>query len=245
MLCVRCLFFAAVLVCVLGAGMARAAVGDYILKGEQVYRVDGGEERLCPDLEPEWVATDAGEWAWVKVHPLCTYHPELMQGTESGVYFFRGKQGTPAGFAPVTSNIIHAPNFSPSGEMVLVSYYENVRAQQDNLELYLIDGKGFTRQASFPSLMAQPEYWVDRQRFAFTMLDKSKSQRREMKGGAMKPWWPHSAVLYDAARGRLTILRESTEARDYTDVEYDSESHTLLIQDDEVHVTRIPVPAAD
>lgn len=241
----RCLLFAVLLACVLCVGVARAAVGDYILKGEQVYRVDSGEERLCPDLEPEWVTTDAGVWVWVKMHPLNSFTPELMRGSESGVYFFRGKQGTPAGFAPVTSNIIHDPEFFPSGELVLVGCYEDVRARRDSLDLYRFDGKGFTRIASFPALMAEKAYWVDSQRVAFTMLDTHKGWRSSVQGSDVMRWLPHSVALYDAARGQLTILKESTEARDYTIYEYDSESHTLCIMDDEVHTTWIPVPAAD
>ena len=62
-------------------GAAWGAVEDYILKGDQVYRIDGD---MLDDEEPVWKGTAAGLLVWALVDPELT---EEMKGSDGGIYF--------------------------------------------------------------------------------------------------------------------------------------------------------------
>ncbi len=239
----------AVLFCV---GAAWGAVGDYILKGNQVYRVDGGKETLLEDEEPVWKGTDAGLLAWVLVDPEQT---EEMKGSEGGIYFFQGEERKPAGFLPLKNAGTCALEPSPTGEKMLISRGSESKRQ---LELYDADLKNnrFVRKAEFVS--AGRFFWVDPLRFVFNSVD-------ERKGPRVKNWqyrgnegWRCSVVLYDTVEKSLTVLKQATDTRNYTVTECDGESGELEIWEhfvkkvkdwnDDTKVQsrdfRIPVPAA-
>ena len=45
---------AALLGVILAAGCAWGAEGDYLIKGDQVYRAEGGAQKLITDMERKW-----------------------------------------------------------------------------------------------------------------------------------------------------------------------------------------------
>ena len=94
---VRCIL-GTVMACVLSAGAAFAAGGDFVLKEGKAFRTDGGRQTPLKDCEPQRAETEAGTWSWILVDPAQS--PEL-KGAEGGVYLFRGKDGSPATFLPV------------------------------------------------------------------------------------------------------------------------------------------------
>ena len=95
---------AALLVLILAVGCAWAAEGDYLVKGDQVYRAEGGSQKLLADMEPQGrFSTDAGIWSWLLVDPELS---DGMKGSESGVYFFRGEDDASAGFLPMFLRVI-------------------------------------------------------------------------------------------------------------------------------------------
>ena len=239
------------LACVLTASFAgevRAAEGNYLLKDGKAYRVDGGREKLLAGVEVQRADTVAGPWSWIVVDPG---QSAGMEGSESGIRFFRGVDARPAGFLPVAEEAGSCRlYFSPSGDKLLVSRgYEYIQ----HLSLYLIDKeKGFVKKASFE--VAGPPFWVDPQRFAFNAVDAKKGPRAE---GKFDLWWS-SVVIYDSAENERIVIRKATATTDYTLNGCDTENGTLDVMESTVKVVtdwkddskvkdtelKIPVPAA-
>ena len=217
---------AVLLTAILCRETARAAEGDYILKDRQVYRVDGGKETLLEDEEAQWAGTDGtddGLWAWVLVDPDMT---EEMQGSEGGIYFFRGADAKPAGFLPMKDSGSCVVELSPSGEKMLISRGGEAKRE---LGFYLVDtaNKRFVKKAAFTS--AGRFFWIDPHRFVFSSVD-------ERKGPRIKNWeyrgnegWRCSVVLYDTIEGTRTVLKQATDTKNYIVTVCDEENGTLKI----------------
>ena len=221
---VRRLFLGVLLGCVLCAGAAHAAVGDYILKGGKAFRVDGGKETPLKDCEVQMADTEAGPWAWILIDPA---QSDEMKGSKGGIYFFRGKENAPAGFLPVKEEAVSCRvTFSPSGEKLLVSWgMEYIR----HLSLYFIDkGKGFVRKASFDA--AGPPLWVDPHRFVLNAVNIGKGPRVK---GRFDVWWS-SVVLYDSVENERIVLKEATATEDYTVNGCDTEKGMLDVLENSV-----------
>ncbi len=218
---------ALLLACVLSApcvDVVQAAEGDYLLKDGKAYRADGDMERLLEDAEVQRTDTGAGLWSWIVVDPG---QSAGMQGSESGICFFRGVDARPAGFLPVAEEAGSCRlYFSPSGDKLLVSWgYEYIR----HLSLYLIDKeKGFVKKASFE--VAGTPFWVDPQRFAFNAVDAKKGLRAE---GKFDSWWS-SVTLYDSMTNSLTVLKQATSTADYVITGFDQETGALEIMESTV-----------
>ncbi|MBQ3893414.1 MAG: hypothetical protein II737_08490 [Mailhella sp.] len=242
------LFFACVLAAPF-AGAVQAAEGVYLLKDGKAYRADGGTEKLLEGVDVQRADTSAGPWSWIAVDP--GQDPE-MEGSKSGICFFRGGDARPAGFLPVAEEAASCRLFfSPSGDRLLVSRgYEYIQ----HLSLYLIDKeKGFVKKASFE--VAGPPFWVDPQRFAFSAVDAKKGPRAE---GKFDLWWS-SAALYDSMKNKLTVLRQATATADYAVTGCDRKSGMLEVMESSVKDVkdwadedkvddkelRFPVPKAD
>lgn len=238
----------ALLALCLAPALAPAAEGDYLLKVGKVYRVDGGRERPLEDTEPQRADTGAGPWAWVLVDP--GESPE-MEGSEGGVWFFRGKEERPAGFLPIEEEAGSCRlTFSPSGDKLLIAWgMEPIK----HLSLYFIDkDKGFVKKASFAS--QGPPFWVDPHRFAFTSVEPGKGARARDR---FDLWWS-SAKVYDSATGETAAVREASATRNYSVSGYDPEAGALTIWESSVKDEKdwgdderteegeitVPVPAA-
>ena len=218
------LFFAVLLACVLYAGMAHAAEGDYILKDGKAYRLTGGKEIPLKDCEVQRAETESGPWAWILVDPA---QFEEMKGSKGGIYFFRGKENTSAGFLPIKEEAASCRlAFSPSGEKLLVSWgMEYIR----HLSLYCLDkGKGFVKKASFE--VAGPPFWVDPHRFVFNAINIDKGARVK---GRFDLWWS-SVVLYDSVENERIVIKEATATRDYTVNGCDTKTGTLDVLESSV-----------
>ena len=191
----------------------------YILKDGNIYRVDGGKERLLEDESPQSGATDAGLWSWVQVDP----EYEGMEGSEGGVYFFRGEDERPAGFLPIENAGACMLEFSPSGEKLLIS--RGTEAKQD-LGYYVVNAakKSFVRKKTFSSM--GPVAWIDPHRFIFTAIDEKKGRRP----GSEDTWW-YSAALYDSVEDDLIIIKEATETKNYMITGCDHEEGTLDVNE--------------
>ena len=244
----RQLFFGVLLPCVLCAGLAHAAGENYVLKGGKAFRVDGGKETPLKDCEVQKVDTETGSWAWILVDPG---QSEEMKGSEGGIYFFRGKKNTPAGFLPVKEEASSCRvTFSPSGEKLLVIWgMEYIQ----HLSLYVVDkGKGFVKKVSFD--VAGPPVWVDPHRFAVNIIDISKGPRVK---GRFDLWWS-SVMLFDSVENEQIVIRKATATTDYTLNGCDTENGTLDVMESTVKVVtdwkddskvkdtelKIPVPSA-
>ncbi len=218
-------FFAALLafmLCALGAlapARARAAEGDYILKDGNIYRVDGGKERLLEDESPQSGATDAGIWSWVQVDP----EYEGMEGSEGGVYFFLGEDEKPAGFLPMESAGSCELAFSPSGEKLLVN---RSAGDKQDLGLYLVDAakKTFVRQRSFVGIGVC--FWVDPHRFIYNRIDEDRGIR---KGSEDIGWY--SAVLYDSVENAPVVIKEASATKNYLLAGFEHETGTLELHE--------------
>lgn len=203
-------FFVTLLALALCAGGAWAAEGGsaspdgtLLLRGEEVYRVEGGRQRLLKEALYQSTDTEAGTWSWVLVDP----DNEGMEGLESGVWLFLGDDERPAGFLPMHETRDYMLEFSPSGEKVLMSC--GTGPSQD-MGLYLLDaaGRNIVKKASFTAW--SNAFWVDPHRFVFTAFDKDKGLRR----GSQERGWC-SVALYDTGEEMLTVIREATATRNY------------------------------
>ena len=233
------------LACMLCSGPALAAEGDFILKGGQAYRVDGGKKTPLKNCEPQEAQTETGTWSWIRVD---SGESEEMKGSENGVYFFHGKEGKPAGFIPIKEEASSCRiYFSPSGEKLLLSWgMEYIQ----HLSLYVIDkNKGFINKASFD--IAGPPIWIDHHRFIFNSVNTSKGLRAE---GKFDSWWT-SVVLYDSAIDERIVIKEATATKDYSINDYNDSDGSIIIlessvknkndwkDDDKVKDVEIKVPA--
>ena len=246
--------FSVLLIFVICAGVApaqpkaRAAAGEYTLKGDQVYRTVKGRTKLLEDVSIERMETDAGFWAWFLADP----EAPGMKGTQLGLRFFRGKEGKPAGFLPMEEGATSfcSLTFSPSGDKMLVSWGG---LPVKHLSLYFIDrNKGFVEKASFET--AEPPFWIDPNRFAFSTVDSDKGPRVE---GMFDLWWC-SIQLYDCETGKTTLIREATATKNYALNGYDRAKGALDITESFVNKAKdwededkindkelsVPVPAA-
>ena len=243
---------AALLVFIICAGVApheaRAAAGEYALKGDQVYRTVKGRMKLLEDVSIEKADTNAGPWAWFLADP----EVPGLKGTKLGLRFFRGKEGKPAGFLPMEEGAASfcRVTFSPSGDKLLVSWGG---LPVKHLFLYFIDkNKGFAEKASFET--AEPPFWIDNDRFAFSTVDSDKGPRVE---GKFDLWWS-SIKLYDCETGKTTVVRKATATKNYALSGCDREAGALDITESSVKNAKdwededkiddkelsVPVPAA-
>ncbi len=238
---------AALLVLILAAGCAWGAEGDYLVKGDQVYRAEGGAQKLITDMEPHGrINTDAGIWSWLLVDPELS---DAMKGSESGVYFFRGEDDAPAGFLPMKNAIACMLEFSPSGEKLLIS---NGNEAKQDLGYYVLEESGhFVKKAAFVS--AGYVFWIDPHRFLFTVIDAKKGPRSKTGDD----WW-YSAALYDTVENELTVIKKATPVKNYIISGCDYEGGTMDITEGSVKIPgdwskpgrikyrelNVPIPAA-
>ncbi len=224
-----------------------AGEGDYLIKGDQVYRAESGAQKLIADMEPQGrFNTDAGIWSWLLVDPELS---DGMKGSESGVYFFRGEDDAPAGFLPVKNAAACMLEFSPSGEKLLICRGDE--AKQD-LGYYVLDESGrFVEKASFVS--AGHAFWIDPHRFLFTVIDAKKGLRSKTGDD----WWC-SAALYDTVESELIVIKKATPLKNYIISGCDHEGGTMDITEGSVKIPRdwskpdrikyrelnVPIPAA-
>ncbi len=206
-----------------GASVVWAAESEYIVRGDKVYRVQDGKERLLEDEVVFRAETDAGKWAWVLVDPELS---EGVKGSESGVYFFRGEEDAPASFLPMKNAGECMMEFSPSGEKLLICCGDEAR---QDLGYYVLDdaGKGWVRKASFVS--AGHAFWVDQHRFVFTAIDTEKGPRTK----AGDDWWC-SPSLYDTLEKELTVIIKATSTKNYFIGGCDDEGGSLDINESSV-----------
>ena len=219
--CQICLLLSACLLC---AGAAHAAVGDYILKDGKAFHVDGGTETPLKDCEPQTVSTDVGLWSWILVDPA---QSEAMKGSEGGVYFFRGEDKKPAGFLPIKEEASSCRlYFSPSCVKLLVSWgMEYIQ----HLSLYFLDkDRGFVKKASFE--VAGPPAWIDYHRFVINSIDTGRGARVRDR---FDLWWS-SVALYDSVGNEKIVLKKATATRDYTFSGYDEADDELEIWESSV-----------
>ena len=202
-----------------GAKPEAQAKAGYVLRGEKVYRVDGGMERLLEDVEPLGVSTEAGLWAWIKIDP----ETEGMEGSESGVQFFQGEDAKPSGFLPVEDMEVCAVHFSSLGDKLLI--FTGTGTKQD-VDFYLVDAANgsFVKKKSFASM--GPAAWVDAHRFFFSAIDES----RGFVGGHEGIWWA-SPSLYDTAEDEVIVIRKATATRNSAIIDCDPEAGTLTIME--------------
>ena len=236
------------LMMLIGASVVWAAEGEYIVKGDQVYRTVKGKKKLLEDVSIERADTDAGPWAWFLADP----EAPGLKGTKLGLRFFRGKEGKPAGFLPMEEGAASfcIVTFAPSGDKLLVSWGG---LPVKHLSLFLIDkNKGFLEKASFET--AEPPFWIDNNRFAFSTVDSDKGPRVE---GMFDLWWC-SVKLYDCKTGKTTVIREATATKNYALNGYNRETGALDITESVVKNAKdwededkiddkelsVPVPAA-
>ncbi len=240
---------AAAAACVLTLGLAGAAcAGDnaYILKDGKTYRA--GNDTPLDDMEPGSVNTKAGLWSWIKVDPEKS---PAMNGTQQGVYFFRGDDAKPAGLIPIEEEVDSCRiYFCPSGERLLLSWGMEYA---QHLSLYEVDpAKGYVKKISFE--VQGPPIWIDPYRFAFTYVDPKKGLRAE---GKFDCFWS-SAAVYDSAVDLLTVLKQADALNNYILNGYFEDSDTFEVwrstvkdekdwaDDDKIDEKElsVPVPAA-
>ena len=211
------------LVLLICSASAWGAVGDYIIRDDQVYRVAGGRQTLVEDAAFDSAKTDAGLWSWLLVDPDLS---DGMKGSQSGVYFFRGEEHVPASFLPMEHAGACMMEFSPSGEKLLICHGEEVR---QDLGYYVLEeaAQGFVKKSSFVS--AGHAFWVDPHRFVFTMIDAKKGPRSK----AGDDWWC-SAAMYDSVENELIVIKKATAVNDYIISGVDHEGGTLDITESSV-----------
>ena len=221
--------------------------GTFLLEGGKVCRVDGDKMKPLEGVEPQRADTDAGLWAWIVTGP----DEPGMEGSESGVCFFRGEEGKPAGSLPIEGAADFCRvTFSPSGEKLLISWGG---LPIKHLDLYFVDrDEGLVKKASFDTL--SPPLWLDPHRFAFSAVDRAKGPRAE---GRFDLWWS-SIMLHDSATGETSAVREATATSDFDLTGCDPEAGTLNVtetfvkdakdweDEDEIDSREIavPIPAA-
>ena len=211
------------LMMLIGASAVWGTEGEYIVRGDRVYRLQDGNEQLLVEEVIFRAETDAGAWAWVLIDPELS---EEMKGSESGVYFFRGEKDEPASFLPMKNAGACSMEFSPSGKKLLICCGDEAR---QDLGYYVLDeaGKSWVRKASFVS--AGHAFWVDPHRFVFTAIDTKKGTRSK----AGDDWWC-SPSLYDTLENELTVILKATSTKDYFIVGCDDEGGTLDINESSV-----------
>ncbi len=231
----------------IGSASARGAVGDYLLRGDQVIRTEGGRQTPIEDTAADSANTDAGLWSWLLVDPELS---EGMKGSESGIYFFRGEENAPAFFLPMENAAACMLEFSPSGEKLLICRGEEVR---QDLGYYVLDeaGTGFVKKGAFVS--SGHAFWVDPHRFLFTSIDADQGPRSK----AGDDWWC-SAAMYDTVENELIFIKKASPIKDYIITGCDHEGGMLDITERSVKIPgdwgnesmieykelNVPIPAA-
>ena len=226
--------------------MAFAAEGDFILKGEKAFLIKSGKKTLVKDCITQSVRTDAGIRSWILVDA------KDVEGAESGIYLFMGKENRPAGFLPIKEEVSSCDVvFSPSGEKLLISRNKDT-GYIKLVSLYFLDkNKGLVKKASF-EMMGLP-VWIDYHRFVFTSVDSTKKVCSENQ---CTPW--NSVALYDSAVEDLIFLKKATATAVYTFLKYDKENDSVEIyessvrnekdwyDEDKIRYTTftLPIPAA-
>jgi len=224
-----------------------AASGTFILRDGRACLVENGRKLPLKHADVLSSKTDKGVWSWARILPG---EGPAAKGMQNGFVLFRGGEETQAGFLPLSSRGYCQLDFSRSGDK-LVSFCEPDGGR--NLALYAAGetAEPFVRKTAFPS--AGIASWVDRHRFVFTLVDEAKGLRTADRNS-----WHCSLALYDAAEGRLTILRQATATRDFIYQGYNEEEDLILVLERSVQAPEdwnsgakitekdisVPVPAA-
>ena len=246
-----CLWALSALLCFISAlwaaeGERVSPAGTLLLRGEKVYRVDGGRQRLLKEAQYQSTDTEAGTWSWVLVDP----DNEGMEGMESGLWLFLGDDERPAGFLPMRDTRAYMLEFSPSGEKLLMGCGRGIK---QDLGFYLADAadRSFVKKASFTA--SGNAFWIDPHRFVFTIIDDGKGLRH---GSQDRGWC--SVALYDTAEEELVVLKEAAATQNYVVVGCGPETSMLDVwehsvkdekdwaDEDKIEYKehKVPIPAA-
>ena len=247
-----CVLFTAVLLLASGAPVsgAEAAIDPNGFDPESWHVNDGllymanGKQFEGAEVVEDMI--EGGSIYWLAVDPAADGTNEgLYKGWEGGIYFFGG-DGKFASMLKREGAQMCYVILSPDGKQFILS--DGTYVDREYL-LYTFDG--FELKKSFVGIGGG---WIDSYRFAYSIIDGSKSARHEYADFS----GPLSVVVYDSAVDLLTIAAEATATEDFMMNSVDAENGELVImklsvEDEgdwgdeeklEIENIRVPIPAA-